>query len=322
MTANIQARASRGLYNGGVVPLGYKINPERRGYLEVDDEQARIVKEAFASFIREGSLSIAAKWLNKNGYRFTRNTQGGGNAPRLGHFTNQNLCNIIKNKAYIGVKTYQVRGETREAKAVWSPIIDEQVFARAHEILKRIYRSMPAYNEKKYAFPLTGILVCATCGERLCGKTAHGNSGKVPYYEHAWTTKRQSCLVSKVFSCNPNRILAKVIEPKVWEIVERVLSNPKEAEMILAQAKTTHATKNKGNEAVRLKAKIAGIDSQLEALAERIASLPKTISATPFLKQMEKIEALKLEEKRDFEMNNFSPVDRSNPRRFPRTSPF
>ena len=39
-----------------------------------------------------------------------------------------------------------------------------------------------------------------------------------------------------------------------------------------------------------------GIDAQLEALAERIAGLPKSVSAAPFFKQMEKIEALKAEE--------------------------
>ena len=235
VVANIQSRASSGLYNGGVVPLGYRINPERRGFLEIDPQQAEIVHTAFSAFNRDGSLSIAAKWLNANGFNFARKTQGGGNSPRLGHFTKQNLGNIIKNKAYIGVKTYNVRGEVREAKAVWEPIIDDKTFFRAQEILQRINRSMEAYNTKKYTFPLTGILQCGTCGERLCGKTAHGNGGKIPYYEHAWATKRQSCLVAKVFSCNPNRILAKIIEPKVWEVLERVLSNPKEAAALIKE---------------------------------------------------------------------------------------
>lgn len=74
--ANIAARAARGLYNGGCVPLGYKTIPERPGYLEVDEAMAEIVRVAFATFLREGSLSRAALWLNDNGYRIKRQREG------------------------------------------------------------------------------------------------------------------------------------------------------------------------------------------------------------------------------------------------------
>lgn len=43
----------------------------------------------------------------------------------------------------------------------------------------------------------------------------------------------------------------------------------------------------------RLKAKISGLNSQLEALTERLSFLPKSVSAGPFFKQMEKLELLK-----------------------------
>lgn len=38
---------------------------------------------------------------------------------------------------------------------------------------------------------------------------------------------------------------------------------------------------------------IYGFSSQLDALAERLAQLPKTVSANPIFKQIEKIEGLK-----------------------------
>jgi hypothetical protein len=47
----------------------------------------------------------------------------------------------------------------------------------------------------------------------------------------------------------------------------------------------------------RIKAKISGLNSQLDALTERLSMLPKSISPTSFFKQMEKIELLK----QDFE---------------------
>ena len=45
----------------------------------------------------------------------------------------------------------------------------------------------------------------------------------------------------------------------------------------------------------RLKAKLYGINSQLEALAERITLMPNTVSPTHFFKQMEKLELHKIE---------------------------
>jgi site-specific DNA recombinase len=61
VSANILSRASRGLYNGGPVALGYKLIPEKHGYLAVDEEQAATVKVAFDTFLREGSLTSAAR---------------------------------------------------------------------------------------------------------------------------------------------------------------------------------------------------------------------------------------------------------------------
>jgi len=52
--ANMAARAARGLYNGGSVPLGYKLVPDKPGYLEIDVKMANTVKVAFEAFLREG----------------------------------------------------------------------------------------------------------------------------------------------------------------------------------------------------------------------------------------------------------------------------
>lgn len=202
----------------------------------------------------------------------------------------------MRNKAYIGIKVYKVKGEERSARAVWPAIIDEITFQKVQEIMKKNFRRYRPHDGIKYPFPLSGILQCGTCGERMCGKTAHGNGGKIPYYEHAWATKRQACLVSKVFSCDPNRVLAKVIEPEVWSIIEKVLCDPKQAQSLLDEAHAAFAKKSRNAETERHKAKVTALERQGEALAARIAELPKTLSAAPFYKQMAKIESLKKEE--------------------------
>lgn len=99
--ANIKARADRGLYNGGPIPFGYKRIPEKPGYLAVHPENASIVKLAFDTFLREGCLSHAARWLNDNGFSLEKHLEGGGSKMRVGHFTIDNLHHLIRNKVSI-----------------------------------------------------------------------------------------------------------------------------------------------------------------------------------------------------------------------------
>jgi len=69
--------------------------------------------------------------------------EGGGRFKRVGHFTVDNLQAILRNKAYIGVKIYSVKGEQKETKAVWPAIIDEVTFQRVGKILDKNRRKYP-----------------------------------------------------------------------------------------------------------------------------------------------------------------------------------
>ncbi len=61
VAANILARAGRGLYNGGSIPLGYKKSHERSGHLEIHHQHAETVRIAYDTFLNEGSLSRTAR---------------------------------------------------------------------------------------------------------------------------------------------------------------------------------------------------------------------------------------------------------------------
>lgn len=296
VTANIHARAKRGLYNGGCVPLGYRLIPDKKGYLEVDPEQAEIVRKAFSVFLFERNLTSAAKWLNANGVRYKKTIQGGGNAPRLGHFTTQNLACLLKNKAYVGIKTYKEKGVWKEAPAVWEPIIEPTLFQKTQELIARNFDRKP-HDPRRYPYLLTGVLKCGHCGERLCGKTAHGAKGAiVHYYDHAWALKRQSCLKEKVFHCDPVRINARWLEPVVWQEVEKLLTEPKVVDRLIADAKAAHGGKSRSEEIERVRQKIYAYKNQIDALTERLAQLPASVPAEPIYQAMERIHKSRSEE--------------------------
>lgn len=72
--------------------------------------------------------------------------------------------------------------------------------------------------------------------------------------------------------------------------MEELLKTPQIAAALIAEAKAKHGKRTENHEEARTKDKIAAVNSQLEALAERIAALPKSIDPEPFYKQMEKIQ--------------------------------
>ncbi len=294
VSANFQARAARGLYNGGSVPFGFRLIPEKPGYLDIHPEEAESVRQVFKSYLEIKSLHRTAKFLNQKGIKLCRKMQGGGTI-RLGHFIHDTVHKILQNKAYIGVRVYQAKEGKCEAQAVWPAIVDPRIFQRAQELLKKGPRKGRAFTEKRYPYTLSGFLFCAECGDRMSGKGAHGRNGKVAYYDHAWNTKRQAALVDKVNNCEHQRILARLAEPVVWQEVRRFITSTEVAKEMLSEAQDFKSKQKKGSEKDRLKNKSLGVASQLDALAERLSLLPTSVSPTPIFKQMEKLEAIKIE---------------------------
>ena len=295
VSANMKSRSERGLYNGGGVILGYKTDPEKTGYLLVDDDTIETVISAFKAFLREGTLSSAARWLNDNGYNIKRHRQGGGNQARLSHFTVDNLHKMLTNKTYIGVKTFKDQGKTKEVKAVWEPIIEREIFDRANKLLKKNKNRKKPHSKNRYPYLLSGITYCMTCGDVMCGKSAHGKTKKIGYYEHSWATKKESCLSKKAFSCEPHRVQAKKLEPLVIEKLTAYLTSESFSKRILEMAQEKFKSRHKNDEARKVRGRISAIEGQLEALAERLATIPKTVSAAPIFKQMEKLQNRKEE---------------------------
>ena len=202
VAANFNARAQRGLFNGGSIPFGYTRIEDKPGYLAVDEEAAVIVREAFRAFIREGYLMGAARSLNEQGYRLKRAREGGGIRSRMGIFTIDNLQSILRNKFYLGIKTFKHRGEQKETEAVWPPIVDHDLFEEANKLLDKNKSTNKTRMKDRYPYILSGLVTCKNCGDRLVGKSAHGKREKIGYYEHAWATKKGSHIPGLKHKCH------------------------------------------------------------------------------------------------------------------------
>lgn len=284
------ARAKRGLYNGGSVPLGYKVDPERPGSLAQVAEEVELVKLFFQTFLREGTLAATAKTLNAQGVKIPRQVRGGGSV-RGKVIRFDAVYRILRNKAYLGIRVFQTKSGAEEVPALWKPIIDQTTFDRVQKMLEANCSRRKTHNNK-FPFTLTGILECKECGEKMSGASATGGTGKrVGYYEHLATRKNEASLNHKLLNHKPRRIPAAKIEPVVWEEVKNFVMSEEFVQNLLLRARGMQGLDDKDAKSKELDAKLKAITRQIELLAERIAKLPETIDPEPLIDQLGELQS-------------------------------
>lgn len=163
----LQQMTSDGVYTGGVVPFGYKL--ENRGRLNkkgqpmrdlvVDDDLVPIVRMIFSKVKDEGyGTHKIAMMLNEMGY--TTN--------KMVPFQANNVHRLLKNEIYRG---FFVKGSARSERIAELQIISDADFLKVQDIL----HMRNGKNEEKRTVALSnrgktllgGNVFCAHCGCRL-----------------------------------------------------------------------------------------------------------------------------------------------------------
>ncbi|MBU6429507.1 MAG: recombinase family protein, partial [Cyanobacteria bacterium REEB65] len=189
--------AAKGRANSGVAPMGYRL--EGGAYVVVPEE-ADIVREVFATFLRERSIRGTADSLN--GRRIVTRKGLPWQFPTLRY--------LLQNRVYLGSTHYGkheiVHRRTGSTKRPLPPdrwvavegtheaIIEPEVFW-AVQTLRAASKGIPSATlgaQERYAY--SGLIVCASCGGRaqrvggsnrggyMCGNfTRRGKSGCAAY---------------------------------------------------------------------------------------------------------------------------------------------
>ena len=141
-------KAQRGEWHGGRRPFGYR-NIEG-GKLEIDQAEAALIKDAAQKFLEgTGIRTIVNDW-NGRGVRPVSGTK----------FGPTQVKQILSGPIVAGKRQYQ--GDII-GKAQWPAILDEVTWRQIRKVLSR--RTVRV----SVQYPLTGLLRCAVCGNRLVG---------------------------------------------------------------------------------------------------------------------------------------------------------
>jgi len=244
-----------GLYTGGSVPFGYKLEQKGRVNkrnrevfdLAVDESEAEIIRLIFHKYVDEGyGAQRLCRFLHDNGMK-SRDGKG---------FPNTSLNRMIKNVMYTGIIK---NGESKSRYIDELRIIDDDVFAQAQEIMRQRtqpHSSIPLNCKGKSL--LVGNIYCAHCGNRLT-LTTSGRNKKMPdgtiqkevrmrYQCHYNVRHPGECDGQSGYSVNKvDGIVDQLVRMKFSEIAaaseSEILSSQHEKDIELARSKCEMAKK-------------------------------------------------------------------------------
>ncbi|MGA7193615.1 MAG: recombinase family protein [Anaerolineales bacterium] len=241
----------RGQFSGGIIAYGYRFNPETKA-LEVDDEEAKVIKLIFSWTVDEQISTIKiANRLNAMGiptrykkdgrkifYKGKRAAEHTAGIWRAGR-----ILNMMKNTAYMGVWEYGKRSKKRKPenriKTTCPAIVTPDVFKKAQQVMSSHRISQDNKPTRKYL--LRGLIKCELCGLTFIGtyyRTNHVKGKEKRYYV---CDGRHSYLKLGKPKCENPYLKASELEDAVWEDVKFYCENPEVAIHQLRENNSTNA---------------------------------------------------------------------------------
>ncbi|MBF0570835.1 MAG: recombinase family protein [Candidatus Omnitrophica bacterium] len=221
----------KGNWLGGYTPYGYTRNKEQKS-LDVNPKEAEVIKLIFSQYIQNKTVSYIAGYLTEKGYKSRLN----------GKFYPSLVCDILKNKLYMGIlewgrrtvdkaekkktgRTRIILGDPRNiilTKGKHEPLISQEDFDLVQEKLveNRKGRKVRSNNA---GYPLTGILYCGECNHRFRGANVlagRNTTKRIRYYRCCGNSDHDA-------NCKNLSIRSQYVESVVYEILERIVQHSK-----------------------------------------------------------------------------------------------
>ncbi len=130
----IAASKRKGLWMGGVVPLGYRVEARK---LLVDEPEADLVRRIFARYLELGSLPALQRELRARGIRTRSRQLTSGKIIGDVPLTNGPLAYILKNRHYLGELNHRGKSYPGDHEAIIAVDLFEAVQRKLAENLNR-----------------------------------------------------------------------------------------------------------------------------------------------------------------------------------------
>lgn len=157
----LSINASKHLYNGGSIPLGFAVDADKR--FQVNPQAAIIVRKIFKMYIDGSTMAEIIRYLNSKN---TRTSYGN-------EFNKNSIRNILLNKKYIGTYTFN----DEETKDVLPRIVTNKTFGKVQKMMIK-NKAAPARSRSKVDYLLTTKIHCGRCKSMMIGVSGTSHTGK------------------------------------------------------------------------------------------------------------------------------------------------
>jgi hypothetical protein len=181
----ITASKRKGMWMGGVPPLGYDVKDRR---LIPNEREAKIIKHIFTRFVELGSTTKLMKELRLDGVTSKAWTTQDGNV-REGKLIDKGLIyKLLGNRTYLG----ELRHKEEWFKGEHQPLIESSTWEAVQSILKVSPRTRGNNTRATIPFLLKGIVQGAD-GRALTVAWSRKGTGKLyRYYIHTRENKEHA----------------------------------------------------------------------------------------------------------------------------------
>ncbi|MGL4875140.1 MAG: recombinase family protein [Clostridium sp.] len=180
VTAVMFDRASKGLWNGAPVPLGYRWDKETK-FPVIDEEESRTIEFIFNKYKFLKSCTLVRNVLNETGLKTKRG----------GTWTTKTISDIIRNPFYKGTYRYNYRkagrGE-RKKEEEWivkddnhDKIIDKELWETCNQIMNANTGKKSTFKRNSKTHVFSTLVKCGECSNTFHAKEdKKGKDGYIP----------------------------------------------------------------------------------------------------------------------------------------------
>jgi DNA invertase Pin-like site-specific DNA recombinase len=170
------ASRRKGMWMGGVPPLGYDVENRK---LVVNEPEADLVRHIFASFLKLGSATLLVKELNEAGHRTKSWVTQEGKARDGSAFNKNFLYKLLGNRVYLGEAVHKGVSNPGEH----TPIIDQVVWDKLRSVMAdNAPRKRANAVRSQTPAPLKGLIHCSHCGRAMTPTSTRKKGRLYRYY--------------------------------------------------------------------------------------------------------------------------------------------
>lgn len=199
-------------YNGGYVPIGYKID-ENKCY-QIDELAAPVIREVFLMYINGRQTKDIVKFINDKGITTSRKKP----------FTQTTISKVLQNRKYIGEYQYRDVVIPNGLPA----IISKELFDMAQTRLEK-NRHAPAAMKADKKYILSAKMICSDCGSYMVGECGISGAKKKKYYYYkcSGAKNKKNCHRKAVRKFETEEKIINSIFENIWntDVIEEIANH-------------------------------------------------------------------------------------------------